>query len=149
MAAILVDTNVLVYAHDRGEPDKQRQAIQVLDALQATGDGRLTTQVIGEFFRAATKPPAPILTLKQAQQQVNNFIATWPVLETTPMVVQEAVRGVLAHKFSYYNAQVWAAARLNQLAAVLSEDFTDGRTVEGVRFVDPFASAFLLDAWTG
>ena len=57
MAAVLVDTNILVYAHDRGEPAKQQQAIQLLDTLEATGEGRLTAQVLGEFFRATTKPP--------------------------------------------------------------------------------------------
>ena len=145
MAAVLVDTNVLVYAHDRGEPEKQQRAIEVLDRLEATGDGRLTAQVIGEFFRATTKGPAPILTPDQAQQQVDNFIATWPVLDTTAMVVQEAVRGVRAHRLAYYDAQVWATARLNQIPVILTEDFTDGRTVEGVRFVDPFSASFVLE----
>jgi predicted nucleic acid-binding protein len=149
MAPILVDTNLLVYAHDRGEPEKQQQAIRVLDALEATGDGRLTAQVLGEFFRATTRSHASMLTLEQAQQQVDNFIQTWTVMDTTAMVVQEAVRGVRMHRLSYYDAQVWAAARLNQIAIVFSEDFTDGHTVEGVRFVDPFSGAFGLEAWIG
>ncbi len=148
MAAVLVDTNVLVYAHDRGEPVKQQQAIQVLDALQATGQGRLTAQVMGEFFRATTRPSTSMLTIEQAQQQVDNFILTWTILDTTAMVVQEAVRGVLAHRLSYYDAQIWATARLNQIAVVFSEDFADGRALEGVRFVNPFSSEFALAAWT-
>ena len=104
MAAVLVDTNVLVYAYDRGEPTKQEQAIRLLDALQVAGNGRLTAQVLGEFLRATTKPPAPMLTQGQAQQQIDNFIASWTVLDTTTMVVQEAVRGVLTHHLSYYDA---------------------------------------------
>ena len=35
MAVILIDTNVLVYAHDHGTPDKQAQAIKVLEACTA------------------------------------------------------------------------------------------------------------------
>jgi predicted nucleic acid-binding protein len=31
LAAVLVDTNVLVYAHDRGVPTKQEQAIRLLE----------------------------------------------------------------------------------------------------------------------
>jgi predicted nucleic acid-binding protein len=49
MAVVLVDTNVLVYAHDRGEPAKQEQAIRVMDALEVTGNGRLTAQGCSEF----------------------------------------------------------------------------------------------------
>ena len=36
-------------------------------------------------------------------------------------------------------AQVWAAARLEHVPVVLSEDFADGCEIEGVRFVYPFA----------
>jgi len=42
MAVVLVDTNVLVYAYDRGEAAKQEQAIRLLHALEDTGNGRLT-----------------------------------------------------------------------------------------------------------
>jgi len=64
------------------------------------------------------------------------------------MVVQEAVRGMRTHHLSYYGAQVWAAARLNLVGVVFSEDFTEGSTLEGVRFVNPFAAVFVLEAWT-
>jgi predicted nucleic acid-binding protein len=148
MAVVLVDTNVLVYAHDRGEPAKQEQAIRVLDALEVTGDGRMTAQVLAEFFRATTKPPALMLNQEQAQQQIDNFISSWTILDTTAMVVQEAVRGVRTHHLSYYDAQVWAAARLNQVGVIFSEDFAEGSTIEGVRFVNPFSDGFVLEAWT-
>ena len=90
-----------------------------------------------------------MLTPEQAQQQIDNFILTWTILDTTAMVVQEAVRGVLVHHLSYYDAQVWAAARLNQIGVVFSEDFTEGSTLEGVRFINPFAAEFALEAWAG
>jgi predicted nucleic acid-binding protein len=149
MAVVLIDTNILVYAHDRGEPANQEQAIRVLDALEVTGNGRLTAQVLGEFFRATTKPPSLMLTPEQAQQQIDNFVGSWIILDTTAMVVQEAVRGVRTHHLSYYDAQVWAAARLNQVGVVFSEDFAEGSTLEGIRFVNPFAAEFALEAWTG
>lgn len=56
--------------------------------------------------------------------------------------MSEVLRGVQEHNFSYYDAQVWAAARLGQVAGILSEDFNTGATIEGVQFVDPSDSAF-------
>jgi predicted nucleic acid-binding protein len=41
----------------------------------------------------------------------------------------------------------WACAHLNQIPAILSEDFPDGRILEGVRFVNPFAETFELAKW--
>ena len=65
------------------------------------------------------------------------------------MVVPEAVRGARTHHLSDYDAQVWAAGRLNQVGIVFGEDFADGSTLEGVRFVNPFAAEFALEAWAG
>jgi predicted nucleic acid-binding protein len=53
---ILVDTNVLVYAYDLAEPKKQKQALETLRRLALGGRGRLSAQVLGEFFRAAFFP---------------------------------------------------------------------------------------------
>ncbi len=143
---ILVDTNVLVYAYDRAEPRKQERALDTLRRLVASGRGRLSAQVLGEFFRAVTqKIPAP-LSPSDARDQMATLIRAWPVLSVTPLVVLEAARGVRDHRLSYWDAQVWATARLNQLPLVLSEDFKDGQVLDGVRFSDPFARAFDLAA---
>ena len=44
----------------------------------------------------------------------------------------EAVRGVRDHRFSHDDAQISAAAKLNQVPVILSEDFNVGVTIEGV-----------------
>ncbi|MDO8963259.1 MAG: hypothetical protein Q7W30_02075, partial [Coriobacteriia bacterium] len=67
---------------------------------------------------------------------------TWPVLLVTDEVIADAVRGTIEHGMSFYDAQLWATARLSGIRVVLTEDFSDGRVVEGVRFVDPFSPSF-------
>jgi predicted nucleic acid-binding protein len=51
---------------------------------------------------------------------------------------------VQQYQFSFWDAQIWAAARLSQAPVVLSEDFNPGAVIEGVRFVDPFGSGFRM-----
>ncbi len=46
----LVDTNVLVYAFDRAEPRKQKRALGTLRRLAVGNRGRLSAQILGEFF---------------------------------------------------------------------------------------------------
>ena len=53
------------------------------------------------------------------------------------------------HQLSYWDAQIWAAARLNQVPVVFSEDFRAGVSLEGVRFVNPFAADCRVDEWIG
>ena len=147
MTDVLVDTNILVYAHDSSDPQKQGRAIAVLDGLHSAGRGALSVQSLAEFFVAATRGAPPRLKPAAAARQVERLVASWPVLDLTPAIVLEAGRGVTERKLSYFDAQLWATARLNQIAAIFSEDFASGSTLDGVRFVNPFAPGFSFDAW--
>ena len=78
--------------------------------------------------------------------QVERFQRIFPVYNLTPMIILEALRGVREHQASYYDAQIWASARLNQIPVVFSEDFNQG-ILEGVRFVNPFLPDFDVNLW--
>ena len=147
MPPILVDTNVLVYFFDNNTPKKQERAELVLNRLRGAGLGRLSTQNLAEFINAAMRKLDPPMTASKAMEHAALFSATWPVFNLTPLIVLEAARGVRDHMLAYYDAQIWAAARLNQIPVVFSEDFQDGRILEGVRFANPFLPTFDLEAW--
>ena len=126
MPPTLIDTNLLVYLYDRNQPGKQNQSERVLEQLELTRNGRLSVQVLAEFFSVATRKLSPSLTPAEALEQVILFTRLFPVFDLTPMIVMEAGRGVRDHKLSYFDAQVWATARLNQVPVVFSEDFRHG-----------------------
>jgi predicted nucleic acid-binding protein len=144
---IFVDTNVLVYAYDRSERDKQKRAFALLDELAGRGTGLLSTQVLSEFFVTVTRKLTSPLTTQQAETSIKNYLLSWAVVDLTPLIVLEAVRGVRDHRLSYWDALIWSAAKLNQVPLILSEDFGDGTVLEGVRFADPFAETFRLGEW--
>jgi predicted nucleic acid-binding protein len=147
MAGILLDTNVLIYAHDPSEPTKQGRAIEVLDRLHLTGTGLLSAQCLGEFFSIAVRARRPMLSASDAAAQVERLLQAWPVLDITPLVVGEAIRGVRVHRLPYWDAQLWATARLNQTPVIFSEDFSPGVVLDGIRFVNPFARDFDIETW--
>lgn len=144
---IFVDTNVLVYAYDRSEMKKSGQAITVLEQLNINGMGAISTQVLTEFFVTATRKLRQPLSLEQAHHRIQNYTESWQVINITPAIVLEAARGVIRYQFSMWDAQVWAAAKLNQISLVFSEDFNTHALIEGVRFVNPFAPDFVLAEW--
>lgn len=135
---VLIDTNVLVYAYDTAEPEKQQRALAVLDELVATRLAALSTQVLSEFVVTVTRKIQYPLNMEQTYHRVHNLLQSWPVLDVTGLTVLEAIRGVTTHRFSYWDALIWATARLNQIPTVLSEDFNSGSTLEGITFVNPF-----------
>ncbi len=145
-ARILVDSNILVYAYDRSEPKKQAQAANLLDQLLVMGIGILSSQVLAEFFVTITRKIPKPLSLEQAYKSLSNYAASWEVLELNSLDVLEAARGVCDHSFSYFDAQIWAVARMNQVEVVFSEDFNPS-WIEGVQFANPFAPGFTLADW--
>lgn len=148
MPPVLVDTNVFLYFYDQNSPAKQERAGLILTHLHQLGIGRLSVQNLAEFVNAAMRKLDPPLTAAQAYDQAALFVSAWTIFDLTPQIVLEASRGVKDHGLAYYDAQVWAAARLNQVSVIFSEDFQDGQVMDGVRFVNPFMDGFNLDEWS-
>jgi predicted nucleic acid-binding protein len=142
--AVLIDTNILVYAVDPAEPRKGRRAEEVLERLFRAGTGRLAVQSLGEFVQATTSARRKLLTTTEAVDLVDRLIRLWPVLDLTPAIVVLAARGVRDHRFAYWDAQIWATARIHGIPAILTEDGADGALIEGVRYVNPFSPGFDL-----
>jgi predicted nucleic acid-binding protein len=140
----LLDTNILVYAVDSNELDKQPKARSLLQHLGGSGEAMLSAQTLAEFANVTLRRLEPPLPPDHVYQIVERYEQAFRVLPLTPAIVLEAVRGVRDHQFDYYDAQIWAAARLNQIPYVLSEDFNSGSTLDGVTFLNPLAADFVI-----
>ncbi len=147
MGNVLIDTNVLVYAYARADPAKQRRAIDLLDYIRTARIGAISAQTLSEFFTTATRKLVPPLTTAEAEAQLLSFISQWPVLPVTEKVVLEAVHGARLYQLHFWDAQIWAVARLHGLPTILSEDFNPGARIEDVRFINPFAMDFGPATW--
>ncbi len=139
IAKFFVDSNILIYAYDTCALDKQRADLRTLDRLATSGTGVISTQVLAEFFVTVTNERnfSNALSAVEAGNRIQNYILAWEVVEVTGMIVLEAIRGVRDYQFSFWDAQIWATAKLNQIPIIYSEDFNVGAAIEGVRFVNP------------
>jgi predicted nucleic acid-binding protein len=147
--AILIDSNVLIYMYDGRDELKRERAISTVLALVENGEGRLSAQCLSEFFSVTTrsKPGGqPMLPTNLASQQTEYLMRTFETFSITPQVVLEAMRGVREFQLSFWDAQIWSAARLNQVTIVFSEDFSPNSVLDGVRFINPFSSDFNLQS---
>jgi len=144
VSAFFLDTNVLVYAYDPADAAKRARALRVVTQLGAHQRGALSAQVLSEFVVTVTRKITPPLTFAEAEQRVTNYMRSWRVADLTARMVVEAVRGARQHQLAYWDSLIWATAKLSGIPTVLSEDFSDGRLLEGVRFLNPFAATFDL-----
>lgn len=141
----LLDTNVLVYVYDPRDRAKQERALQVVDRLIHSRRAVLSVQCLSEFFSVVTQRLPEPLSRTEAVVRVERLTRACSVLELTPLVVLEGCNGSARHAVAIWDALIWAAAKLNQIPFVLTEDSEHNRLLEGVRFLNPFSRAFELE----
>lgn len=144
MNDILVDTNVLVYTFDPGDRLKQDKAREVLAALLVQDRVALSVQCLTEFFRTVRwRIPYP-LSPEAALREVLNFSRACRILEISAQTVLVGCDASNRFQMSIWDALIWAAARINQVPYVLTEDCEHGQVIEGVRYLNPFQPDFDL-----
>ena len=79
-----------------------------------------------------------------AAERAVNILAGALCLDLTPATTHEAIRAALTFQMRIYDAHIWAAAKLNGIRTILTEDQQSQPNIEGVRYVDPFAANFKL-----
>jgi len=131
-----LDANVLVYAAVQ-DATRRHQIAEALLARAADRDCVLTLQSLAEFFFATTRKS--ILSPERAEQAVATWLELFPTTGATAGSVQGAIRAVATHGLAFWDAMLWSLSKEVGCRYLLSEDFLDGRVLEGVRFVNPFA----------
>ncbi len=75
----LIDTNVLVYAYDVSEPERQRRALDLLHVLAERETGVVSTQIMAETFVVLTRKLSSPLSVEQAVRSLARDMRTWQV----------------------------------------------------------------------
>ena len=135
-----VDTNVFLYHWDASDPSKQRAAGEWIRVLADGRHGRVSFQVLAEFYVNATQKLRKPLDRGLARDYVRDLFAWMPVridggLLDAAWLVQERFQ------LSWWDALVVAAAYASGCRTLLSEDFQAGQDFDGLRVVNPFATA--------
>ena len=131
-AETFIDTNVLLYlvSSDASKADRAEELV--------AGGGVISVQVMTEFASVAIrKLGMRVEEAAEVLQAVRSLCSVVPVGEDTHDLGMQIAR---RHGLSIYDAMIAAAARLAGCRVILSEDFQDGRRIEGVRIRNPFST---------
>jgi|SRR5208337_1577450 len=133
---VFVDTNILVYSQDADAGPKRDRAIAALDSLWDSGTGRVSVQVLQEFYVNATrKLPTPV-SVSTAREVVSTY-GEWVRAETTVGTIIRATEIAEMAQISFWDALIVASA--DQVAAerIFSEDLNAGQTIAGIKIFNP------------
>lgn len=130
-----LDTNVLIYSVDRADPVKQEIALGLIARHAKEMSGVISTQVLQEFFSAATKKLgiSPI----QARQLLRDM-RVFDIVQVTPEIIEEGVNCSILNIISFWDGLIIASAAAANCTELISEDLTDGQIVQGITVRNPF-----------
>ncbi|MDE0262025.1 MAG: PIN domain-containing protein [Bryobacterales bacterium] len=131
-----LDTNILVYTVDLDSGDRHEQSKELF-ARAAKNDCVLTVQALAEFFHVTTRKG--LLPVPQARAFVHAWLEVFEIASADEQALANAMDAVEEHRFSFWDAMMWATVRRVGCSAVVSEDMQDGRILGGVEFINPFA----------
>jgi predicted nucleic acid-binding protein len=131
-----VDTNILLYAHDRSAGVKHERARQLLERLWTSGKGVLSTQVLQELCINLRRKIARPLAVEETRQIIQDYLS-WEIVVNTPASTLHALEIEVRYKISFWDALVLHAAESAGAAVVYSEDLSTGQTYGAVQVVNP------------
>ena len=136
-ARFFVDTNVLLYSHDRKNIEKAAKAQFWLKDLAARERVTINLQVLNEFTDV-------LLRRKwfETPEQVFSISAGFAELGSSPLTlgeVDEARQLHLRYRYSWWDCLLLASAIHLGCTHFLSEDLQDGQRIDTLTIVDPFA----------
>lgn len=131
------DTNILLYTDDSKSPEKQTQALALLKSGWQTGNVVISTQVLQEYFSAATrKLSVPVETVRSKIELLNTRASVFSI---APDDIVQAIDLHRLHSFSFWDSLIVRMAQKSACTVLFSEDMQDGRVIGNVRIVNPFA----------
>jgi len=135
MNKAFLDSNLLIYANDAREPQKQAKAVEVVSRAIREQSGVVSTQVLQEYA---------VVAMGKLRQDPDTVLRQLILLESlevvliTPALIRRSLELHLRYQIDFWDAEILAAAEHARCAVLLSEDLNPGQLYAGVRVENPF-----------
>ena len=134
-ADVLIDTNVLVYAHDIDAGERHEKAKQLLtDCWQLKPLPWLSVQVLQETLVTLRRKGVALIDARKTVEDYTH----WRVVENDVRLLRAGMSEMQRWQLSFWDSLILAAARSVGVTTVLSEDLNDEQDYDGIRVVNPF-----------
>jgi predicted nucleic acid-binding protein len=132
---VFVDTNILIYAVDEADSKKQAAAAAWRAELWKSKRGRVSFQVLQEFYVKVMQKWPEASTL--ARSEVRDLLSWKPVAASADLMesawtIQDRFR------FSFWDSLIVAAAKAAECRYLLTEDLQHDQDLDGIAVVNPF-----------
>ncbi len=145
MSLFLVDTNVLIYSEDGANPLKRELALTWLSELWRRRTGRISRQVLNEFYVNVTRKIRPPMPVQTARAEVRRY-EVWQPWQIDQATIESAWVVESRYGLHYWDCLIVASAQHLGCRYILSEDMAHEQQYGAVKVINPFVSSVdLLD----
>ena len=133
-----LDTNVFIYAFDKGQALKQKRSLALIEEAIRTGQGLISYQVIQEFLAVAIRKFPNVLSQEECLKWMEKVLS--PLCEHYPSsdFYVRALKTMQRGGWSFYDSLIIQAAIDQQCSILYSEDLQHGRVIEGMKIQNPY-----------
>jgi len=134
---IFLDTNIIVYAHDRSSGKKHRIAMEIMEYLWERKKGVISVQVMQEFYICVTTKILKPIPLKDVRK-ILEYLLNWDVIINDEHITIKAIDLQEKYQFSFWDSLIVQSVIQSQAGTLFSEDLSDGQVIENVKITNPF-----------
>jgi predicted nucleic acid-binding protein len=137
--SVFVDTNILVYARNASEPEKQVIANDWIVQLWQNRSGKISYQCLNEYYVTVTQRLKSGLSKETARTDIKNLRA-WSPTSVDQIVIESAWTIQDRCSFSWWDSLILSAAQKLDCQIILSEDMQHQQQVGNLQIINPFVS---------
>jgi len=135
-----VDTNILLYAHDRSAGIKHTRAKALLKELWDSQRGVVSTQVLQEFCANVRKKTGASLPLAEVRALLEDYLE-WEIVLNLPRSIPKALDLEMSYRISFWDALIFHAAQESGASILYSEDLNPGQQYGSIQVINPLTDS--------
>jgi predicted nucleic acid-binding protein len=137
---VFVDTSVLLFSEDGARPAEREQVLAWLRMLWSTRTGRVSVQVLNDFYLLATRQVGPAMPQGDVRAEVRRY-QHWRPWQTDQATVESAWSLESRFGLPFADALVVASAKAQGCTRLLSLALPHDAAYDSVQVLNPLVAA--------
>lgn len=137
---LFFDTNIIVYAYDKSEIDKQKICSELVEKVfKGEIIGAISNQVLGELFIGLTQKIEKPISIDDAEILIKGIIQSenWVKINYDVETIKTALITIKQKKVPFWDAVIAETMKENGIFKIYTENEKDFRKVHEIKTVNP------------
>ncbi len=136
MTKVLVDSNILIYAHQKNEKEKHSRCAEIVNSLVDSDEMCLSVQNLVEFSRVLSEKAS--IDKDLVRQYVFDISESAHIISYDENTVLSALMISKQYKIHFFDALLAATMQENGISKIITENIKDFKKMAGIEAENPF-----------